>query len=39
MDGALDRVVDHSHCRASVGNTKITDFVFADDAVNFAESL
>ena len=27
------------HCGASVGNTKITDLVFADDAANFAESL
>ena len=28
-----------SHCGASVGNTKITDLVFADDAAIFAESL
>ena len=28
-----------SHCRAPVGNTKITDLVFADDAVIFVESL
>ena len=39
MDGILGRVVDQSHCRASVGNTKITDVVFTDDAVIFAESL
>ena len=39
MDWVLGRVVDHSHCGASVGNTKITDLVFADDAVIFAESL
>ncbi|KAG0713163.1 hypothetical protein GWK47_016818 [Chionoecetes opilio] len=32
-------VVDQSDCGASVGNTKITDLVFADDAVIFAESL
>ncbi|KAG0728970.1 Exportin-6-B [Chionoecetes opilio] len=34
-----DTVVDQSDCGASVGNTKITDLVFADDAVIFAESL
>ena len=33
----LGRVVDQRHCGASVGNTKITDLVFADDAVIFAE--
>ncbi|KAG0727910.1 hypothetical protein GWK47_033618 [Chionoecetes opilio] len=33
------QVVDQSDCGASVGNTKITDLVFADDAVIFAESL
>ncbi|KAG0710422.1 DNA polymerase alpha catalytic subunit [Chionoecetes opilio] len=35
----LGKVVDQSVCRASLGNTKITDLVFADDAVIFAESL
>ncbi|KAG0724525.1 hypothetical protein GWK47_040428 [Chionoecetes opilio] len=35
----LDKVVDQSDCGAFVGNTKITDLVFADDAVIFAESL
>ncbi|KAG0717305.1 Acidic amino acid decarboxylase GADL1 [Chionoecetes opilio] len=39
MDWVLDNVVDQSDCGASVGNTKITDLVFADDAVIFAESL
>ena len=39
MDWVLGRVVEQSHCRASVGNTKITDLVFADDAAIFAESL
>ncbi|KAG0726800.1 DNA-directed RNA polymerases I, II, and III subunit RPABC2 [Chionoecetes opilio] len=39
MDWVLDKVVDRSNCGASVGNTKITDLVFADDAVIFAESL
>ena len=39
MDWALGRVVEQSHCGASVGNTKITDLVFADDAVIFAEFL
>ena len=37
MDWVLGRVVDQSHCGASVGNTKITDLVFADDAVIFTE--
>ena len=31
--------MDQSHCGASVGNTKITDHVFIDDVVIFAESL
>ena len=39
MDWVLGRVVDQSHCGASVGNTKITDLVFADNAVIFTESL
>ncbi|KAG0713027.1 Transposon TX1 uncharacterized protein [Chionoecetes opilio] len=39
MDWVLDKVVDQSDCGASVGNTKITDLVFADDEVIFAESL
>ncbi|KAG0711984.1 hypothetical protein GWK47_019421 [Chionoecetes opilio] len=39
MDWVLGRVVDQSDCEASLGNTKITDLVFADDAVIFAESL
>ncbi|KAG0729698.1 Retrovirus-related Pol polyprotein from type-1 retrotransposable element R2 [Chionoecetes opilio] len=39
MDWVLDKVVDQRDCGASVGNTKITDLVFADDAVIFAESL
>ena len=39
MDWVLGRVVDQSHCGASVGNTKVTDLVFADDAVLLAESL
>ncbi|KAG0727554.1 hypothetical protein GWK47_034452 [Chionoecetes opilio] len=39
MDWVLDKVVDQSDCGASVSNTKITDLVFADDAVIFAESL
>ena len=30
---------DLSHCRASVANTEITEFVSAYDAVTFAESL
>ena len=39
MDWVLGRVADQSHCGASVGNTKITDLVLADDTVIFAESL
>ena len=37
MDWVLGRVVEQSHCGASVG--KITDLVFADDAAIFAELL
>ena len=33
MDWVLGRVVEQSHCGASVGNTEITDLVFANDAV------
>ncbi|KAG0715753.1 Ubiquitin-protein ligase E3B [Chionoecetes opilio] len=39
MGWVLGKVVDQSDCRASLGNTKITDLVFAGDAVIFAESL
>ena len=39
MDWVLGRVVEKSHCGASVGNTEITDLVFPDDAGIFAESL
>ena len=39
MDWVLGRVVEQSHCGVSVGNTKITDLVFADDAAIFAVSL
>ena len=39
MDWVLGRVVEKSYCGASVGNTKITDLVFADDAAIFVESL
>ena len=35
MDWVLGRVVEQSHCGASVSNTKITDLVFADDAAIF----
>ena len=31
MDWVLDRVVDQSHCRASVGNTKITDLILVGE--------
>ncbi len=33
----LGKVADQSHCGASVGNTKVNDLVFADDAVILAE--
>ena len=39
MDWVLGRVVEQIHYGASVGNTKITDLVFADDAAIFVESL
>ncbi|KAG0730163.1 Nucleoporin SEH1-A [Chionoecetes opilio] len=39
MDWVLGKVVDQSDCGASLGNTKITDLVFAEDAVIFADSL
>ena len=39
MDWVLGRVVDQSHYGASIGNLRITDLVFADDAVIFPESL
>ena len=35
----MGRVTDQSHCGASVGNTRVTDLIFADDAVLLAESL
>ncbi len=39
MDWVLGKVADQSHCGASVGNTKVSDLVFADDAVILAESI
>lgn len=33
MDWILGKVIDQSHYCASVGNIKITDLVFADDAI------
>ena len=39
MDWVLGRGVEQNHCGASVGNTEITDLVFADDAAIFAEAL
>ena len=32
MDWVLGRVLEQSHCGASVGNTEVSGFVFADDA-------
>ncbi len=31
--------MDQSHCGASIGNTRVTDLVFADDPVILAKSL
>ena len=39
LDLPLGKVVDQSHSGAIFGNTKITDLVFADEAVFHAESL
>ena len=39
MDWVLGGAVDRSRCGADIGNTRITDLDFADDAVIFAESL
>ena len=39
MDWVLGRAMDRSRCGADIGNTRITDLDFADDAVIFAESL
>ena len=39
MDWVLGKVVNQSHCGASVRKTKFTNLVFADYAVIFAESL
>ena len=39
MDWILGKVVDQSHCGASVGDIRVTDLAFADDAVLLAESL
>ena len=39
MDWVQGRVVEQSHFGVSVGNTEITDLVFADDAAIFDESL
>ena len=39
MDWVLDRTVDQSSCGTSIGDFKVTDLDFADDAVIFAETL
>lgn len=39
MDWILGRAVDRSSCGASIGNFKVTDLDFADDAVILAETL
>lgn len=38
MDWVLSRVVDQSHRTASVDNTMIINFIFADDAVMVADN-
>ena len=38
IDWVQDRVVEQIHCEGSVGNTEITDLVFADYASILAES-
>ena len=37
MDRVLGRVVDQGHCGAFVGTAQITDLIFSDNAVIFAE--
>lgn len=39
MDWVLGKFVDEGRCRASVCNVKVTDRVFADDAVFLVKSL
>ena len=39
MDWILDRIVDQSHCGASIGNNRVTDPIFANDAVLLVESF
>ena len=39
MDWILGRMSERSSCGASLGNVKISDLDFADDAVIFAETL
>ena len=39
MDWVLGKVVDQSHCGASVGNNKISDLVSDDDAIILAVSI
>ncbi len=39
MDWIMGRISERSSCGASVGNVKISDLDFADDAVIFAETL
>ena len=39
MDWILGRISEKSSCGASLGNVKISDLDFTDDAVIFAETL
>lgn len=39
MDWILGKIVDESHCQASVGDIKVNDLVFADVAVPLSELL
>lgn len=35
----LGQAIDRGHCEASIGDTRITDRDFADNAIIFADSL
>ena len=39
MDWILERMSESSSCVASLGNVKISDLDFTDDAVIFVETL
>lgn len=39
MDCDLGKVTDRSYCRLTVGNTRVNDIAYADDAVFLTEWL